>query len=147
MPRIDKGVVGHIIAWAFYGLLAFLVIILWSQEGHCVEKPKTKSQAKIELTANPRLALAGQRGAVIRLRLVIQNGGELLYCPKIIWIWPSGTKSTEESDCDPYTPYRGSQRQSWGRQVSVGPGDHEFVVQIEKAGKVIRRESVKVEVK
>lgn len=139
--RIDEGGVGAIIASAIYGVLTFLVMLLWAQTGHCADKPKVK------LTASPMVALAGPtQPASIRLRLTIENGGEALYCPKIVWEWPWGTKSTEESDCLPYHPKMANERQSWGRLISVGPGEHTFIVKIEKAGKTLRTESVNVTV-
>ena len=140
MPRIDRGVVGHIIAWAFYGFLAFLIVILWSQEGHCAEKPK------VQLTASPRMALAP---AVIRLRLVIQNGGERLWCPTVVW-YTEETRASRSSDCEPFDKAepKAIARQSWTRSYVVGQGSHEFCVGLEKPeGKTITRLCTTVEVR
>ena len=141
--RIDDGVVGHIIAWAFYGFMTFLVTILWTQEGHCAEKPK------VELFATPKMSMAHPvEGSLITLRLVITNATEREWCPEIVWIWPDDTISSTESDCDPFDKAdpKDIARQSWIKRIRVPSGDWTFAVELRKAGKTIRKVDATVKV-
>ena len=137
--RIDEGVVGGLIATFIYGLLAIVVFLGWASTGHCAEKPK------VELFASPMVSIASPgHPSVITLRLVLTNADEKYNCPGIRYIWPNDTESFQEADCQPGVVEK---RQSWIRRVAVGPGDHLFVVRIEKAGKVLARKSILVEVR
>ena len=102
-----------------------------------------------QLTASPRLALSdpGKGGAVVRFHAFIHGEEtEEWYCPAIEWIWSDGTRSLRESDCPPWEEgYEGET--SWIERRLLAPGLHRIEARLFKAGEVIARASVEVEVK
>lgn len=68
------------------------------------------------------------------------------YCPRVVFTWPDGTRSEIESDCPAWPPEAGF-RQTWSRSKFFGEGEWDVVVSLERAGKVIAREPVRIRVK
>ena len=122
------------VVWVAFNVFFFIFAV--TRFAHC---------EKVELTASPRVSMAP---SAITLRLVITDATEELWCPKVSWVWPDGTKSEEESDCDSFEDAdpQAIARQSWTRRIRVGAGEYEFVAELSKSGKVIRRLTVKVTV-
>jgi hypothetical protein len=54
----------------------------------------------------------------VTFRLSVFDGGkEDYYCPRVIWEWEDGTRSTEESDCPPFDQAApGDHRKTWLRR-------------------------------
>ena len=57
------------------------------------------------LRAAPRISLAPPGGVspVLLTAEIVGPETEDYYCPEIVWLWPNGTRSSEEADCEPVT--------------------------------------------
>jgi len=73
---------------------------------------------------------------------------EKYYCPEVVWVWTNGTRSAEESDCDPFES-RTHYPRMFTRRVAVPPkaGYYVVCVELRKADEVIDRSCVKYWVK
>lgn len=129
--------------WQIIVFPALVMTFAFVAVGYCEEKPL------VRLTVSPKASLAGFHGSVITLRLVIENADEKHWCPKVVWVWPSGTESSEESDCVQFSEATDEEKkwQSWTRRIRMPQGDWTFSVRLEKAGKVIKKVSANVSVR
>ena len=142
--KIDEGLVGGLIATFIYGLLAVVVFLGFVTTGHCDDHiSQATKKPKVELTVSPRMCLSPCN---LTLSLRIKDADDSTWCPRVTWAWPDNTRSVTESDCDPNPAEKDMAYQSWSKRVTVGPGEHVFVVIIEK-GKMRKTLQVKVEVK
>lgn len=110
----------------------------FAQAAYAAPKPK------VTLTASPKVASAGIRAVEVTLYLVVTDGDERYRCPGVRWMWPDGTESFEEADCDPNEPVPA--RQSWIKRINVPAGDWIFTVRIEQASKTIIKVSTSVHI-
>jgi hypothetical protein len=96
----------------------------------------------LEVRANPpvSLALPGRSRHVLLTAEIVGPETEEYYCPEVIWLWPNGTLSSEESDCEPFAA-RIAYPRHFNRYVSsraqVRP--YTVCVEIRKAGRKIDR--------
>jgi hypothetical protein len=103
------------------------------------------SRPHLAFRVSPRVAVAP---AVIYLRALIEGEmTEAWYCPAVEFRWPGG-KSREESDCAPWPEGRADAQVIWTQRIVLGAGERQQVgVEMSKAGRLLGRESVEVEVK
>jgi hypothetical protein len=111
--------------------------------------------ASIARTGGPRLVVkvrppiglaSPQSGARMTLTARIEGAmTEEWYCPKIEWIWPDGTVSKAEEDCDPWEPGEDGPL-VWTQVRYFAAGDSPVDVELSKRGKLIAREQVMVQV-
>jgi hypothetical protein len=104
----------------------------------------------LELRANPpvSLALPGNLQRVLLIARIVGPETEKYYCPEVVWVWTNGTRSAEESDCDPFES-RTHYPRMFTRRVAVPPKEGYYVVCVElrKADDVVDRSCVKYWVK
>jgi hypothetical protein len=107
------------------------------------------AKPKVELTVFPRAAVwSPGLVPVFRVELKIRNADETLWCPNVRWEWPDGTNSVEEDDCDPYDEADPADiaEQSWTKRIELPPGDWKVAVILSKAGHVVQRREVDIQV-
>ena len=128
----------EIICTALLALIAVTFGLAKLAEGSETEKGNSPI---VELGVSRKFVMPGQ---AIRLTLKVYNADEALWCPEIRWVWPDGTASTEESDCEPYKGQ--TEPQEWYKWVRFGSGTYDQVVELRKSNKVIHRASVRFKV-
>jgi len=73
---------------------------------------------------------------------------EEYYCPKVVWLWGNGTRSTEESDCEPFETRSEFPRLFRRRVASPGRVQPYVVcVELRKVDKKIDRSCTKFSVR
>jgi hypothetical protein len=103
-------------------------------------------------TGKPRLSVrhpkmllpgtAGPYGASVTFFVeVLGEVTEEWYCPALEVIWSDGTKTFEESDCDPWD---GTQTQGarWSFRRGLGIGEHHIEFRLSKAGRTFAVEKI-----
>jgi hypothetical protein len=63
---------------------------------------------------------------------------EKYYCPEVVWVWPNGTRSSEESDCEPFEQ-RSDYPRRFTRRIAAHafPRDYVVCVVLRKSGESI----------
>jgi hypothetical protein len=108
------------------------------------------SEPDVELRASPRWSFAapGSPGNVLLTAEIVGPETEEYYCPKVVWIWGNGTRSSEESDCEPFET-RSTYPRHFRRRVAsprrVQP--YKVCVELRKADKKIDRSCTKFSVR
>ena len=85
---------------------------------------------------------------IVPLRARIQGEiNEKWYCPRLVWVWPNGTRSSEEADCPAFSPegVKDSPR-TWTRTVTIPEGNWEFYVEAWKGNTRLATASWRVKV-
>ncbi len=96
----------------------------------------------LTLKATPAVAISPAR---VLFRAYIEGPmNEEWYCPKVEWIWPDGTASSEESDCSPWPEGREDAPRIWSRYVLLGAGDQMVTVELSKSKRVFAQKSITV---
>jgi hypothetical protein len=108
------------------------------------------SEPDLELRASPRwsFAAAGQSRSVLLTAEIVGPETEEYYCPTLIWIWGNGTRSSEQSDCEPFET-RSEYPRLFRRRVA-SPGrvqPYRVCVELRKADKKIDRKCTKFSVR
>ena len=77
--------------------LALAAPIAIAQDGTPAKKPR------LDLRATPRVAFSPVR---VHVTAVLVGGDPTpeYHCPTLEWDWDDGSKSLQDSDCDPYEP-------------------------------------------
>jgi hypothetical protein len=108
------------------------------------------SEPDLRLRASPRWSLAGAGNArnVLLTAEIVGPETEEYYCPKVVWIWGDGTRSTEESDCEPFETRSEFPRLFRRRVASPGRVQpYRVCVELRKADKKIDRSCTKFSVR
>lgn len=83
--------------------------------------------------------------APLNIHLIAELKGEPSeewYCLAEEWEWPDGTKSTQQSDCE---PFKGETENFWSKWYQArGPGDYNFTFRLLKGKKVKAEATVQV---
>lgn len=75
----------------------------------------------LKVMVTPKLCLSP---CEVTVRVSVLQGDPRWTCPRVLILWPDGTKSDVESDCDPADPdFTAFTRTTW-----LGPGVHEIQV-------------------
>lgn len=124
MRRIDRGRVGNVlgIIWAV------LTIMFVAAAAKCEE---------FRILAHPRVT---HRGNQVHLRVTVEDGNT---CYSIRWIWPDGTESFNESDCDSNDIPK---FQSWNKYIALPTGEWDIHANVELSKKVVKKLSVTIHV-
>lgn len=95
---------------------------------------------RLEVTISPRLSVPP---VVLTVHArIVGDLDEEFSCPKVVWIKPDDTQSSEESDCELIDP-----PVSWTRRFNaVVPGVYAITVELRKPGRLIARKTVLAEV-
>ena len=99
-------------------------------------------QPELRLRVSPRVSLAPP-GVVTPILLTAEIVGpetEEYYCPEVVWLWPNGTRSTEESDCEPFDA-RVDYPRRFTRRIGAQayPRDYLVCVELRKSSERIDR--------
>ena len=86
----------------------------------------------MRLRVAPRFAHAvpGKGAPVLFTVQIVGPETEKYYCPEIVWVWPNGTRSSEESDCEPFDAREHYPRR-FTRRVVAPASHHDYVVCVE----------------
>ncbi len=101
------------------GIFLLITLSLWAYS----------SRPHIELSVSPKTAFLPLKRVDLRAELR-GDLGEEWECPGVVWFFPDGTKSIEQSDCDPGDEPQRVWRRSWKQTISLGD--------IEEAGFEVR---------
>jgi hypothetical protein len=92
-------------------------------------KPK---KPRLDVRASPRVAMSPARVLVI-VELVGGDDIEEYYCPGLEWDWGDGSRSFQESDCEPFEPGTSVQRRYSANHVYAAPGNYSVRVSLRRA--------------
>lgn len=100
------------------------------------------TEPELRLRVSPRVSLVPP-GAVAPILLTAEIVGpetEEYYCPEVVWVWPNGTRSTEESDCEPFDA-RVDYPRRFTRRIGARayPRDYLVCVELRKSSEPIDR--------
>lgn len=120
----------------------------------CASRLHVQGSSKVlkpvaKLSAGPLILPASLTNPpTLFLRVSVRNVNEEFWCPGIRWIWPDGTVSEDEGDCEPFNPSDSYQRK-WtvSKEVRIPAfrgGPRTVGVQLVKAGRVIWFDKVTV---
>ena len=72
--------------------------VVWAKEAGDAEDPD------LLLRAAPRVSIAPPGGVtpILLTAEIVGPETEEYYCPEVVWLWPNGTRSSQESDCEPF---------------------------------------------
>ncbi len=133
-----------------------MIVVVLALTGAVGEKPKEGKVKKptLELKHRP---LFPQSPAEMTFTAELKGGddSEEFYCPAVEWEWGDdermgggdGTKSVEESDCDPWEPGMTIERRFEKEHRFSVWGNYRVRVTLRKGTRVIARQSVAVNVK
>lgn len=104
----------------------------------------------LRLRAAPRVSLAPPGGVtpILLTAEIVGPETEEYYCPEVVWMWPNGTHSSEESDCEPF-----EQRSDYPRRFFKRIAAHAFArdyvvcVELRKSGEAVDRSCAKYSVR
>jgi hypothetical protein len=128
-------------------------LALASATGEKAKEPKAKKPS-LELKHRP---LFPQSPAEMTFTAELKGGDDTedFYCPRVEWEWGDdprmgggeGTKSVEESDCEPWAPGMTIERRFEKEHRFSVWGNYRVQVTLRKGSRVIARQSVTVNVK
>jgi hypothetical protein len=104
----------------------------------------------VRLRAAPRLALAppGRSIPILLTAEIVGPETEDYYCPELVWLWPNGTRSSSEADCDPF-----EERTDYPRRFTKRIAAHAFArdyvvcVELRKGGEEVDRSCARYRVR
>jgi hypothetical protein len=109
-------------------------------------KEKKGKRPALELRATPRFAFSP---AEIMLTAELKGGDDVeeLYCPEIEWEFGDGDKSTQEADCDPWTPTTKLERRFTVHHVYKFAGAYLIRVKLRKSDKDLMIQTMQLSVR
>jgi len=103
----------------------------------------------VRLRAAPRISIAPPGGAtpILLTAEIVGPETEAYYCPEVVWVWPNGSRSSEESDCEPFEQ-RGDYPRRFTKRIAAHafPRDYVVCVELRKSGEAIDRSCVRYRV-
>jgi hypothetical protein len=104
----------------------------------------------VRLRVTPRISLAPPGGGtpILLTAQLVGPETEEYYCPEIVWIWPNGTWSSEEADCEPFES-RDHYPRRFTKRIAARPYPRDYVVCVElrKSDEAIDRSCVSFQVR
>ena len=96
----------------------------------------------VQLRAAPRTSIAPPGGitSILLTAEIVGPETEKYYCPEVVWVWPNGTRSSQESDCEPFVE-RIDYPRRFTRRIGARayPRDYVVCVELRKGGEAIDR--------
>jgi hypothetical protein len=125
-------------------LLAMLAVAL-AAPGRAGDEDKGK-KPELEVRVTPRFAFSP---ANLLFTAELKGGDDVeeYYCPEIEWDWGDGDKSSQESDCDPWTSTTTLQRRFTGHHLYQHAGLYRAQVTLIKTGKKLASQTVDVTIR
>ena len=125
-------------------LLALLAVAL-AAPGRAGDDAKGKNP-ELQLRVSPRFAFS-PANCLFTAELKGGDDVEEYYCPEVEWDWGDGDKSSQESDCDPWTPKTKIERRFTGRHTYEHAGVYRARVTLIRTGKRFASQTVEVTVR
>jgi hypothetical protein len=109
-------------------------------------KEKKGKKPGLELRATPRFAFSP---AEILLTAELKGGDDVeeLYCPEVEWEFGDGDRSTQEADCDPWTPTTKLERRFTVHHIFKFAGAYVIRVTLRKSGKDLMTQTYQLSVR
>jgi hypothetical protein len=117
-----------------------LVGFLSSEVGSAAARPQ------LALRASPRVAFSPS-GVVFTGELQGGADSEEFHCPAVEWDWDDGSRSTRESDCDPFQAGSGIERRFTARHIYREPGQYTARLTLTRGGRSIAAATINVAVR
>jgi hypothetical protein len=126
-------------------ILLVLLAVALAAPGGAGDDDKGKKPG-LELRVTPRFAFSP---ANLLFTVELKGGDDIeeYYCPEIEWEWGDGDKSSQESDCDPWTSTTKLQRRFTSHHVYEHAGLYRARVTLIKAGKRFASQTVEVTIR
>jgi hypothetical protein len=123
-------------------VLLVLFAVALAAPGRAGDDDKGK-KPDLELRVSPRFAFSP---ANLLFTAELKGGDDIeeYYCPEIEWEWGDGDKSSQESDCDPWTSTTKIQRRFTGHHVYEHAGVYRARVTLIRTGKKFVSQTVHV---
>jgi hypothetical protein len=121
-------------------LSCLLVASLANEVGHAAARPQ------LSLRAMPRVAFSPS-GVIFTGELRGGDDLEEFHCPAVEWDWDDGSRSTRESDCDPFQAESGIERRFTARHVYRDPGQYVARLTLTRGGRAIAAATINVAVR
>lgn len=121
----------------------FLVSPATSTRADEKEKPKKGRKPTLALRMAPR---EGFSPVSILFTAELKGGDDVeeLYCPEVEWDWDDGSRSTQESDCDPWEEGKPLLRRFTNDHLFKESGSYDVRVTLLRLGKVLTTQTVRV---
>ena len=125
------------------GPILLLAGLMWAGEAR-------EEDPDLLLRVAPPVSIAPP-GGISRILLTAEIVGpetEEYYCPEVVWLWPNGTRSSQESDCAPF-----AEREHYPRRFTRRIGAYAYFreymacVELRKGGEVIDRSCARYRVR
>jgi hypothetical protein len=109
-------------------------------------KEKKGKKPALELRATPRFAFSP---ANILLTAELKGGDDVeeLYCPEVEWEFGDGDRSTQEADCDPWTPTTKLERRFTVHHVFRFAGAYVIRVTLRKSGRDLMTQTYQLSIR
>jgi hypothetical protein len=129
-------------------LLVLLAVALTApgRAGDAEKDAGKEKKPELQLRATPRFAFSP---ANVLFTAELKGGDDVeeYYCPEIDWEWGDGSKSGQESDCDPWKPTTKIERRFTNHHVFEHAGLYRVHVSLSKTGKKFAAQTVEVTVR
>lgn len=117
---------------------------VWVNEAGEAEDPD------LLVRAAPRVSIAPPGGItpILLTAEIVGPESEDYYCPEVIWLWPNGTRSSQESDCEPFAD-RVDYPRRFTRRIGAHshPRDYMVCVELRKGGTMVDRSCTRYRVR
>jgi hypothetical protein len=101
---------------------------------------------RLDVRASPRIAMSPARVVVV-VELVGGDDVEDYYCPGLQWEWGDGSRSFQESDCEPFQEGATVERRYSASHFYGRPGDYNIRVTLSRADHTLASNSAQVMVR
>jgi hypothetical protein len=123
-------------------LVTFLAVAL-AAPGFAETKLK---RPRLDVRASPRIAMSPAR-VVVTVELVGGDDVEDYYCPGLQWEWGDGSRSFQESDCEPFQEGAAVERRYSASHFYGSPGDYNIRVTLSRSDRTLASNSARVMVR
>jgi hypothetical protein len=118
---------------SFLRILALVLTGSLAASAPAMAKPK---RPNLDIRVSPRMAFSPV-GVIAMAELIGGEDSEDFYCLAIEWDWDDGSKSLQDSDCDPYEPGTKIERRFTSEHYYPRGGSYNIRAALKAADKVI----------
>jgi len=98
---------------------------------------------RLDVRATPRVAMSPAR-VLVFVELVGGDDVEEYYCPGLEWDWGDGSRSFQESDCEPFEAGATVERRYSASHFYGHPGDYNVRVSLRRAERTLASTAAQV---
>jgi len=120
-------------------LVALMILPVFSMGGDAKDPD-------LRLRVQPRVSQAPPGGyrSILLTAEIVGPEDEEYYCPEVVWVWSDSTRSSVESDCDPFEERSYYPRRFTRRVLTPSSRlDYRVCVMLRKGGDAIDRSCVR----